>query len=103
MIPVTDDPILSYLKQYVERFRGVPTIREIEIAANFRVQGGLTRCLTALQRVAHAHLHHKPTLDADRVIKALMDNHKIDDGEDPPVICATEAEMRATLAKVISK
>jgi len=49
-------PLLHWIARYCADTKRSPTFDEIERAANFRVRGGLGRCLEALEEVGQLQL-----------------------------------------------
>lgn len=107
MIPKTDNDILNWVKEFVEREGIVPSTDHIYGAAQFRQAGGIGRLLSALQALAETHLHAVRFPQAPARIDAIINQIFADHGSKGPdddgisLVCASRVELRRSLAKVI--
>lgn len=101
MIPKTSDPILEFIRKYVEQWGKVPPLELIEAAVDFGKRGPRARMLGALQVLAYSHMQAvkrdgKP--DTEAVITALTKAHGLDDGEGMLIIASPD-EVREVFAR----
>lgn len=107
--------LLAFLGAYIAEKGYSPSYEEMAEHLNVVSKANIHRIVSALEklgkvrRIPHTARSVEPTGAtpqigslADRLVKALMEAHGFDDGDDV-LMCATEAELRSVILAVLAR
>lgn len=105
--PAETDPILIWMRNFVNSEGRAPEPSEIEARVNFR-ERGVSRLLLALKAVATDHIARRYQAQrplgpsVDKVVKIALERHHVDDGVDgEKVLVMGETELRKLLLETL--